>query len=521
MSNSEISNPVLKQSKLWRSTSLVASMTLMSRILGFVRDIIIASLFGATAGSDAFFVAFKIPNFFRRLFAEGAFSQAFVPTLADYQQQQSHAQTREFVQRICGTLGLILMLFTLLALLAAPWVIRLFAPGFDPAGERFQIATGMLYFTFPYLLFISITALAGSVLNTYGRYGIPAFTPIVLNLTLIAAALWLRPYAQPTAQALAWGALIAGILQLSLQIPFIRRLNLSLWPKPNWRDPGVKRVLKQMIPALFGSSVAQINLLVDTIFASFLTLGSVSWLYYSERLTAFPLGVFGVAIATVILPHLSRNNSANSPQEFSATLDWALKNVLLIGLPASLGLAMLAKPIMITLFYHGAFTAFDADMASRSLIAFSLGIMAFMLIKILATGFYARKNIATPVRIAAVAMVLNIALNALLIQTLAHAGLALATSISAWFNAACLGILLYRHGIYQPQSGWFKFLLQIGLANIAMLAWLYWLMPTADAWINWTLLSRAGHLLGLIGSAIALNIGLLTLFGLKWRELLR
>ncbi len=449
---------------LLKSTAVVSAMTFVSRILGFVRDMVIARAFGAGLATDAFFVAFRIPNLLRRLFAEGAFSLAFVPVFADYREHRRD-ELRTLVDRVSGTLALLLLAVTVIAILAAPVLVMIFAPGFTRDATQFELTTRMLRLTFPYLLFISLTACAGGVLNSLGRFAVPALTPALLNLCLIAAVVWLAPHLSEPVTALAWGVLLAGMVQLAAQLPFLYRLGMLPRPRWGWHFPGVQQILRLMLPTLFGSSVAQINLLFDTLLASLLASGSVSWLYYSDRLMEFPLGVFGVALGTVILPNLSREHAADTPHVFNRTLDWALRWALLIGLPAAVALAVLAGPLLTTLFRYGAFNSTDVIMARRSLIAFAFGLQAFIIIKILAPGFYARQDTRTPVKIGIIAMLTNMLLNLLLILPLAHAGLALSTTLAAYVNAGLLFRTLRRTGIYRPETGWRRFLAQLIAAN--------------------------------------------------------
>ena len=475
--------PPPKPPGLLRSSSVVGSMTMLSRILGLVRDMVIARYFGAGAGADAFFVAFKIPNFLRRLFAEGAFSQAFVPVLSSYRQQQSLSDVNRLVNAVAGTLGLVLLGVTLVAMLGAPLLTAVFAPGFLDDSEKFNLASDMLRITFPYLLLVSLTAFAGAILNSYDRFAVPAFTPVLLNLTMIGAAVFLSPLMQTPIMALAWGVFIAGALQLFFQLPSLMRLGLLPRPRVDYRHEGVRKVLTLMAPAIFGVSVSQINLLLDTVLASFLQTGSVSWLYYSDRLAELPLGVFGIAIATVILPNLSRKHAAESRDQFAATLDWALRAVLLIGLPAALALVLLAEPLIATLFFYGEVTARDVTMSAQSLRAYSAGLLAFMLIKVLAPGFFARQDTRTPVRIGIIAMVANMVFNLILVFPLAHAGLALATSLSAWLNTTLLWRGLKKEGAWWAQAGWGRFLLQLALANAALVAVVLYLSPPVAEWL--------------------------------------
>ncbi|MEW6353579.1 MAG: murein biosynthesis integral membrane protein MurJ [Pseudomonadota bacterium] len=495
-------------------------MTLISRILGFVRDMVIARLFGAASGADAFFVAFRIPNFLRRLFAEGAFSQAFVPVLAEYKTQRSHDEVRLLTDHVTGALGAALFGVTLVGVIAAPLLVMLFAPGFLDEPERYGLTVDMLRITFPYLLFISLSALGGAILNSYGRFGVPAFTPVFLNLAMIGAALWLAPHMQHPITALAWGVFIGGVVQLVFQLPFLYRLRLLPRPKFARRDDGVRRIIKLMLPAIFGVSVTQINLLFDTLIASFLVAGSVSWLYYSDRLVEFPLGVFGIALATVLLPNLSQTHVQASADKFSQTLDWALRWVVLIGLPATVGLTVLAGPLLTTLFHYGEFDVHDVLMSTRSLMAFGVGLLAYILIKVLAPAFYARQDTRTPVRIGVIALLSNMVLNVILVFPLAHAGLALATALSAFLNAGLLYLTLRKRGAYQPLPGWRLFAGRVCAAGVLMGALLWWGMGDAAQWLEWSAVTRAWRLLALAAGAAAIYFAALWLFGLRWKTLL-
>lgn len=500
---------------LLRSSATVGAATMLSRVLGLVRDVVLANVIGANGNADAFFVAFKIPNFLRRLFAEGAFAQAFVPVLADTREKGGLKAVRELVDRVAGVLGGTVLVLTLLTIFASPVVATIFAPGFlrDPA--KLALTGDLIKITFPYLLLISLTGFAGAILNTYRRFAVPALTPVLLNLSLIAAALWLTPAFEEPAFALALGVLIAGFAQLLFQVPALAGIDLV--PRPRWapEHDGVKRILVLMVPALFGVSVSQINLLLDTVLASLLPTGSVSWLYYSDRLTELPLGVFAIAIATVILPTLSGQRARADDPAFSETLSWAIRSVLLIAIPATVALAFLAEPLLVTLFQYGAFGAQDRVMAAVSLQAYSLGLGAFMLVKVLAPGFYAREDMKTPVRIGIIAMGTNMVLNLLFVLPLlwwfniGHAGLALATSVSAWLNA----VLLYRglrlHGVLSITGipvGW---MIRIVLATLLMMLVLWWFTPNITLWENWNAWHRGYRLVGLcFGGLCAYAIGL-------------
>ncbi len=500
-------------------------MTLLSRILGFVRDMVLARIFGAGAATDAFFIALKIPNFFRRLFAEGAFSQAFVPVLSEYRVQRSPDEVRALVDRVSGALGVVLFVISVIGVVAAPLFIMAFAPGFIGHADKFDAATAMLRLTFPYLLFISLTALAGGILNTYGRFGVPAFTPVLLNLSLIGAALWLAPHMHNSIIALAIGVFVAGLAQLLFQLPFLWRLGLL--PRPRWdrTHQGVRQIMRLMLPALFGSSVAQINLLFDNIIASFLVTGSVSWLYYSDRLVEFPLGVFGIALSTVILPSLATRHAESDPKRFSDTLDWGLRWAILIGAPAAVGLFILSAPLLTTLFHYGRFSAHDVVMASFSLKAFSLGLLGFILVKVLAPGYYARQDTRTPVRVGVISMFTNIVLNLVFVIPLAttgfrapHAGLALATSIAAFVNAGLLLRGLRGIGVYRAQPGWPMLALRIGAACAAMGAFLWWGGGSLNSWLVAGSVHRAMRLMLLVFGGAALYFVALAAMGLPmWR----
>lgn len=505
--------------KLIKSTATVGAMTMLSRVLGFIRDMVVARIFGVGEGTDAFFVAFKIPNFLRRLFAEGAFAQSFVPVLSEYKTQREHGEVKSLVDDVAGSLGGILFLITIIGVLAAPVLIAIFAPGFLDEPVKYALASDMLMLTFPYILFISLTAFAGGILNTYGRFGVPAFTPVLLNLVLISCAIWLAPQMDEPIIALAWGVFVAGIVQLLFQFPFLAKLKLLPRPRLGRKNDGVGRIKTLMLPAIFGSSVAQINLLLDTLIASFLVTGSVSWLYFSDRLVEFPLGVFGIALATVILPNLSQQHAAKSAEAFSRTLDWALRWVMVIGTPATVGLFVLAGPMLTTLFQYDSFTEFDAQMATRSLMAYAIGLQGFILVKVLAPGFFARQDTKTPVKIGIIAMVANMVMNLIFVWPLAHAGLALATALAAFINAGLLYRTLRRDGVYQPEAGWLKLALQVLAANLVMAALLWWGAGDIQAWFAMTGWQRVGQLMMWIGLGAAAYFLVLLLSGLKFRQL--
>lgn len=514
-----------KRGGLLGSSFVVSMGTMLSRVLGLARDVVLANLLGAAPNADAFFVAFKIPNFLRRLFAEGAFAQAFVPVLTETREQGSHDAVKALVNRVAGVLGGSLFVLTALAMVMAPWVALIFAPGFSRDVAKLALTADLIVWTFPYLFFISLTGFCGAILNTYGRFAVPAYTPVLLNLSLIAAAVFWAPTMPEPALGLAMGVMLAGVLQLLFQLPSLHALKLT--PKPVWdtQDAGVRKILMLMVPALFGVSVSQINLLFDTVLASLLPNGSVAWLYYSDRLTELPLGVFAIAIATVILPALSALNTRAAADEFSQTLTWAVRNVLLIAVPATVALWLLAEPILTALFQYGAFTTNDVTMAAASLRAYTLGLGAFMLIKVLAPGYYARQDMKTPVKIGIVAMVSNMVLNVLFVFPLmwyfdmGHVGLALATSASAWINAALLYRGLRRGGI--PLTGVFdiRYMVRLLVAVTVMAGVIYVSVPDLRDWFAADMSWRVTRLLMIVTAGAVSFAGVLALLGLRVAEI--
>jgi putative peptidoglycan lipid II flippase len=515
--------------KLLKSTVSVGSATIASRILGFVRDIVFARYFGVSGATDAFFLAFKIPNFMRRLFAEGSFSLAFVPVLSEVREKGSRKELRELIDNVTGTLAGVLLIITAIGVLAAPVVLAVFAPGWLIEGRpEFWLSAGMLRITFPYVLLISLTALAGGILNTFERFLVPALTPVLLNVSLIAATVLLSGHMDVPVKALAWGVLAAGVAQLLIQVPALTRLGVMPRPRWGWRHSGVRKILRLMIPTLIGSSVAQVNLLLDMVIATFLVSGSVTWLYYSDRLMEFPLGVFGVALSTVILPNLSRKFATQNPRAFSATLDWSLRLAMIITLPAALGLAVLAKPILITLFQYGAFQMSDVDMSALSLAAYALGLPAFIAVKVLAPGFYARQDTKTPVKIAITAMVSNMLLNFLFVGTLLlvgfsgpHTGLALASSVAAYVNAALLYRSLRRQKAYRPEPGWARVAGAVVLGSLAMVIVLIWQYGEIQQWVDAPAIARAGRLTGLIAFSMLVYGLVIIAGGLRKQHLIK
>jgi putative peptidoglycan lipid II flippase len=503
---------------LLKALATISGMTLISRILGFVRDVLIARIFGAGMATDAFFVAFRIPNLLRRLFAEGAFSQAFVPILAEYKTRRTFEETRELIDRVATLLSICLFLVALAGVVAAPAIIYVSAPGFGGSPEKFELTADLLRITFPYILFISLGALAGGILNTWGKFTVPALTPALLNISFIAFTLWIAPMMDPPVLALAWAVFVGGVLQLAFQVPFLLRLNLMPRFRLSSSDDGAWRVLKQMLPAIFGVSVGQISLLINTIFASFLVTGSVSWLYYADRLMEFPAGLLGVALGTILLPSLSRHHADKSAEEYSRLLDWGLRLTMLLTLPAALALAILATPLVATLFYHGAFSVNDVLMTRNALVAYSVGLLGLILVKVLAPGFYARQNIKTPVKIAVITLVATQLMNLALIVPLRHAGLALAIGLGACLNASLLYYKLRLHRIYQPQPGWVAFMLTISIALAAMGCALWFASGTDSSWLVSSTLDRASRLGWVVALGAIVYFAMLWLLGFRLRN---
>jgi putative peptidoglycan lipid II flippase len=495
------SGEITSGSGLARKTSIVGGMTLISRILGLLRDIVFARYFGARIVMDAFLVANRIPNMLRRFFAEGAFSAGFVPVMARYRENHDHDEAREFIDAVSGTFGAVLFLVTLIGVIAAPLLVLVVAPGFIGDGGDLDLAALMLRFTFPYLLFVSLTAFAGGILNTYGRFGVPAFTPVLLNIVLIAAAVWLSPQLEEPIMALAYAVFIAGVCQLLFQLPFLAKIHAM--PRPKWAPghEGVKRAFKLMVPAIFGSSAAQINVLLGGIIASMLPVGSISYLYFSDRLMEFPLGIFSIALGTVTLPYLSRLWAKEDRTTFSQTLDWSMRLALLIAVPAAIGLFVLAEPLVVALFYGGAFDEHAVRMTALALKAYAIGLVGFSFVKILAPAFFARENTKTPVRIAVGALIVNFVLSVGLAWYLTaneiagpHAGLAAATSVAAILNAALLYRSLLREKVLSHSSGWPILILRIVIANVAMYVALSQLYRPLEWWISASFTGRVGWL---------------------------
>ncbi|WP_350607114.1 murein biosynthesis integral membrane protein MurJ [Pseudoalteromonas sp. MER144-MNA-CIBAN-0113] len=509
---------------LFRSGMIVSAMTMISRILGLVRDAVVANLLGAGAAADVFLFANRIPNFLRRLFAEGAFAQAFVPVLSEIKQQQGDEKVRIFVAQAAGTLGTILLIVTLFGVIASPVIAALFGTGWfidwwqgGPDAEKFELASSLLKLTFPYLFFVSLVALSGAVMNVYNRFAVAAFTPVLLNVSIISCAILLHDQFSVGAYALAVGVFLGGVVQLLFQLPFLYKAKMLARPRWGWQDENVKKVRKLMLPALFGVSISQINLLLDTVIASLLMTGSIAWLYYSDRLIEFPLGLFGIGIATVILPALSKLHSSKKSSDFQHTLDWGVRFVIFLGLPAMVGLMIISPLIITVLFDHGAFKEAGIDhvkAVSLGVVAYSVGLVSFMLIKVLAPGFYSRQDTKTPVRIGIVTLVLNMVFNIMLAPFIGYLGLALATSMSASCNAYLLYRQLKKENVYQFSSMSGYFTLKCLLASVTMGA-LVWFTSRHYDWPSWHFSEQVMLLVVLLIIAVVSYFFMLFLMGVR------
>lgn len=494
-------------------------MTFISRISGLVRDVVMANIIGANALADAFMVAFRIPNFLRRIFAEGAFSQAFVPVFAELTERNT-SEAKRFVNVTAGLLGSTTLVLSILGILFAPAIISIFAPGYLDHPEKFHTTTESLRIMFPYLFCISLVAMSAGIFNTVNRFAVPAVTPVILNLCLIGALLALVPLLDNAAYALAVGVLVAGFVQLAFQIPGLVREGYFPRPALDRSNPAVRKVFALMLPAVFSVSVAQVNMLVNTILASSLVTGSVSWLYYSDRLMEFPVGVFGIALATVVLPSLSREYASGTRESFAAMLDWAIRWVIVIAVPASFALYQLAVPLLTTIFQYNAFSQDDVLMSASALQAFAIGVCGFIFVKILAPGFFARQDTKTPMKIAVTAVIVNVILALILVKSMAHTGLALAISVAAWVNAGLLFVVLWRRRIFSPQRGWLWFGLRIVLAVVAMQVVLVLSDQPAADWFTQTLGQRLARLSVMVVGGAGAYFAALLLLGMRPHQLL-
>ena len=500
-----------------RAALSVSAMTFLSRLTGLAREVIGFSLFGAGAAMDAFQVAWRIPNFLRRLFAEGAFSQAFVPVIAEYRATRGHQATQALASRVATLLGVALFVVTLVGVIVAPLLVYATASGFAADPAKFDLTTQMVRITFPYIFFISLVALAAGILNTFSAFKTPAFTPVLLNLSVIAAAVFLTKHVNPPILALAWGTFIGGVVQLAFQVPALKRIGML--PRWDWqpKDSGVLRILALMAPALLGVSVAQISILLNTQIASFLESGSVSWLTAADRLMEFPSALLGVALGTVLLPSLVKQHATQNAKAFSDLLDWGLRLTLLLTLPAAVGLAILATPLIATLFQHGKFDVTAVMQTSQALVAYAAGLTGIILVKILAPAFYARQNIRTPVKIAVFTLVVVQLGNLAFVPWLKHAGLALSVGLGACVNAALLFYFMRKQGIFVPRSEWLAFMMKVLVALYLMGGALWWLSGSRADWVTMGKLTQISTLFSIVAAGAAVYFGALWMMGLRLR----
>ena len=506
---------------LLKAMFTVSGMTFLSRILGFARESLIARYFGSGLETDAWNVAFRLPNLLRRIFAEGAFSQAFVPMLAEYKHQKGEDATRDFVSHVHGTLALALFVITAIGIVAAPLVIMITAPGFDRNAGQFHLAQQLLKITFPYILLISLSSLGSGVLNTYSKFSIPAFSPALLNLSFIATIIWLAPHLHQPIFALAIATFIGGVAQLVFQWPYLAQIGMLTWPRLNLRDEAVWRVIRKMGPGVFAGSVSQISLVINTMYASSLVVGSVSALNYADRLMELPTGLLGAALGTILLPALSKHHSNKSPLEYSALLDWGMRMALMLAVPAAAALAVIGGPLTVAMYEYGKFHADAAAMTERALVAYAVGLPGLILLKVLAPAFYARQNMKTPVKVAFVTLIATQLLNLVLVSRLQHAGLALSISLAALLNSAMLLTLLRRQGIYQPAAGWLRFGLQIGTGVLTMSVALWAMTHFWQGWAHGRMIWRMLNLAPVIFGGIAVYFGALWLCGLRLKDFMR
>lgn len=501
----------------------VSGLTMLSRVLAFGRDVLIARMFGAGMMTDAFFVAFKLPNLLRRMFAEGAFSQAFVPIFAEYKNRKGHDETKDLVDHVVAMLSLVLFVVTLIGVLGAPLWVYLSAPGFADKPEQFNLTVDMLRITFPYIFFISLVAVAAALLNSYNKFWVPAFAPVLLNICFIGGALWFAPYFDPPIMVLAWAVFVAGIVQLLFQLPFLKQIGLIPRLRFNWRHEGMRRVIKQMAPAMFGVSIAQINLIINTVFASLLAAGSVSWLYYADRLMEFPSGVLGAALGTILLPSLSKCFADDNMAEYSRLLDWGLRLTIVLALPCAVALGIVAVPMLSTFFQYGAFDAHDVLMSSDALVGYSVGLMGLILIKILAPGFYAKQDIKTPVKIGVFTLIATQLMNVVFIYGFGwkHEALAWSIGLGACLNSAVLFYFLRKKQIYQPEPGWSSFLFKVVFAVTVFGIAEWYAVGDVNWWLTNSGWERVWYLIALVVGGIVLYFTLLWSCGFRLRDFSR
>nr|WP_260080669.1 murein biosynthesis integral membrane protein MurJ [Candidatus Baumannia cicadellinicola] len=506
---------------LFKQFAAVSSITILSRVLGFARDVMIARLFGSGMATDAFFIAFKLPNMLRRIFAEGAFSQAFVPILAEYKMNQGEEVTRNLIAYITGLMLLTLTLVSIAGVLGAPWIIKVIAPGFSQIPEKFHLTSSLLRVTFPYIMLISLTSLLGAILNAWNIFYVPAFVPIFLNISMIIFAILAKKFFNPPIMALAWAVVTGGILQLGYQLAYINNMGLLVKPRLKLIDYGLWRVLQLMIPAMMGVSVSHISLIINTILSSFLLSGSVSWMYYADRLMEFPSGVLGVTLGTILLPSLSRSFCQGNKLEYSLMLDWGLRLCFLLALPSAVALAIIAKPLIVALFQYENFSSFDAMMTHHALLAYSVGLIGIMLVKVLSPGFYSRQDIKTPVKLAFITLIITQLMNIIFIGSLKHVGLSLSIGLGACLNAGLLYWQLRSKQIFKPQPGWMKFFLRLIFTVLVMAVALIVVLMFMPDWTQGSMLLRMLRIIGVILVGIIFYLIALNLAGFRLKDFIK
>ncbi|MGV8934717.1 MAG: murein biosynthesis integral membrane protein MurJ [Gallionellaceae bacterium] len=506
---------------LLKTLASISSLTLLSRILGFVRDMMMARIFGAGMANEAFVIAYRLPNLLRRMFAEGAFSQAFVPIFSEYKSRRGNDETKLLVDHVATLLAIILFFITLVGVIAAPVLVLVTAPGFAANHEKFNLTVDLLRITSPYIFFISLVAVASGILNTYNKYWISAFAPVLLNLCFIGTMLWLLPYFNRPIMALAWAVFLGGAIQMAFQIPFLKKIGMLPRWRFNLKDEGVWRVLKQMGPAIFGVSISQISLVINTIFASFMVTGSVSWLFYADRLMEVPSGLLGVAISTILLTSLSKYHAESNTQEYSKILDWGLRLTIMLTLPAALGLGMIAVPLLSTFFQGGAFAAHDVLMTRNALVGYSVGLLGMLLVKVLAPAFYARQDIRTPVKIGIITLTATQLMNLMFIPMFQHAGLSLAIGLGSCLNSGILFYLLRKRGIFQPEPGWLKFFIKVCIALLALGLVLWYGMGLERDWLLTRGWVRIIHLSWLVTLGAVVYFAVLGVLGFRIKDFSR
>ncbi|VFP78542.1 Lipid II flippase MurJ [Candidatus Erwinia haradaeae] len=505
---------------LLKALVVVSFMTFVSRLLGFIRDAVIARIFGSGIVTDAFFVAFKLPNLLRRFFADGAFSQALVPFLSEYKGKKNVEATKVFITHVAGFLTLVLGVVIILGIMFAPWLIKVTAPGFANTVDKIKLTETLLRITLPYILLISLSSLVGSILNTWNYFAIPAFAPALLNLSIIFFALFAAPYFHPPITALSWSVLIGGMLQLGYQLPYLKKIGLLVLPRLVFHDIDVWRLVHHMGSLVLGVSVSQVSLIINTIFASFLSPGSISWIYYADRLMEFPVGVLGVTLGTILFPLLAKSVSSGNFSEYSYLIDWGLRFCFLLACPSAVALAILARPLIIALFQYGNFTDFDVGMTQHALVAYSVGLIGLIIIKVLVLGFSVHQNVKTPLKISVFTLLATQIMNIVLIGPLKHAGLSLSIGLASCLNTLLLYRQLRKQKLFSPQPGWMYFFLRLIISVLVMAGSLVSVLYVMPIWDNGGMIERLARLMIVILIGFSVYILMLSALGFRLRDVI-